>query len=105
MDNRSFGHRVRLERRRKRLTQEALAERIGVSASFMGHIERGTRATSTETLVALCNALEVSPAVLLCDSLAGSIRCAPEDWTEEERGAWLDFLTLFRKWTGRDHPG
>lgn len=104
MDDRSFGYRVRLERRRKKLTQEALAERIGISASFMGHIERGTRTASMDTLIALCNALDVSPEVLLRDSLVGGVQRVPTDWTEEERSAWLEFLTFFRKWSGRNRP-
>lgn len=59
----------------KHLTQEQLAVKIGVSVSFIGHIERGSRTTSLETLVAICNTLEVSPEYLLYDSLVPTV-CA-----------------------------
>lgn len=51
------------------MTQEQVAERSGISLSFLGHIERGTRKASLETLVSICNVLKVSPGVLLQDSL------------------------------------
>jgi len=72
MDYKDFGNRVREARRRLHMTQEALAEELGVSASFLGHIERGKRAASIETLVALCNTLNVSPEYLLSASLTSS---------------------------------
>ena len=39
---------------------EALAREIGVSTSFIGHIERGSRVPSVETLWRICQALECS---------------------------------------------
>ncbi len=65
----SMGQHIRNARRKKHMTQEQLAEKIEMSASFLGHIERGSRAASLETLVAICNALSVSPSELLQDSL------------------------------------
>ena len=47
-------------------------ERIGVSTSFVGHVERGTRKASLETLVALSNALGVGVDYLLAGSLQSS---------------------------------
>lgn len=69
MDYTALGNRIEKLRRQRRLTQEQLAEQAGISAAFMGHIERGTRVASLATLVAICNALEASPEYLLCDSL------------------------------------
>ena len=65
MDYGALGQRVRYLRRSAGLTQSALAERVGVSASFLGHVERGTRVLSVETLLALCNALSATPNELL----------------------------------------
>ena len=65
MDYKAFGQRVRNLRRLAMLTQAELAERAGISASFLGHVERGTRVLSVETLVALCQALGVTPNELL----------------------------------------
>lgn len=64
-----LGERVREVRRRKDITQADLAKASGISISFVGHIERGTRKASLETFVALCNALQVSPGVLLIDTV------------------------------------
>ena len=64
-----FGRRVRKRRTELGLTQGELADRVGTSLSFVGHIERGTRKASLDTLVALSNALEISTDELLVDSL------------------------------------
>lgn len=69
MDYSSLGARIRRERVLRGWTQEQLAEKAGISLSFLGHIERGTRKASLETLVALCNALEVGMDALLAGSL------------------------------------
>ena len=55
----SIGKRIRRRRKEKGLTMDQLAEMVDVSSSFMGHIERGTRAASVETLARLCKALEL----------------------------------------------
>ena len=64
-----FGRRVRQQRIALQMTQEKLSERAGISLSFLGHIERGTRKASLDTVIKLCNALKVSPSILLQDSL------------------------------------
>lgn len=61
----ALGQRIRSRRRALHLTQEALAERVGISASFLGHIERGSRVLSVETLVSLCTTLSATPNELL----------------------------------------
>ena len=62
---------------------EATAVKIGISISFIGHIERGSRTTSLATLVAICNTLEVSPEHLLCDSLVPTACNASANVTEQ----------------------
>ena len=54
-----FGKRLRKLRRNKDLTQEQLAEQIGVSGDFIGQIERGLRSPSFENLQRLSEVLEV----------------------------------------------
>ena len=75
MDDVDMGKRVRKQRQLIGLTQQELAERIGVSTSFVGHVERGTRKASLETLVALSNALGVGVDYLL----AGSLQSSPDE--------------------------
>ena len=65
MDYVQLGKRVRIRRNVLELTQEGLAEKIGVSTSFIGHIERGSRKLSIETLYALCKALDTSADFLI----------------------------------------
>lgn len=55
-----IGRMVKRYRHWNELTQAQLAELIGVSTSFVGHIERGSRKMSIDTLCAICRALGVS---------------------------------------------
>lgn len=59
-----FGRQLRRLRKRRDLTQEQLAEAIGVSVEFLSNIERGINAPSFETLEKLATTLEVSVAEL-----------------------------------------
>lgn len=72
-DYENLGMRIREQRNRAKLTQIQLAERANISYPFLGHIERGTRIPSLDTLVSICNALDVSPNLLLRDSLKGDL--------------------------------
>lgn len=65
MDYVLLGKRVRIRRNVLDITQADLAETIGVSVSFVGHIERGTRKLSVETLYELCKALDTTADFLL----------------------------------------
>jgi len=75
MNYKELGRRVRAKRLALSWTQEYLANEIEVSTSFIGHIERGTRKASIDTLVALANAMQISTDELLRDSL----KLAPEE--------------------------
>jgi len=54
-----FGKRLRRLRRQADLTQEQLAERIGVSVEFVSNMERGINAPSFETLEKLADSLKL----------------------------------------------
>lgn len=56
-----------------------------MSASFLGHIERGTRIASLETLVKLCIALDTDPNYLLAASTGSLSRRVPESMSGETR--------------------
>ena len=71
MNYQDFGERVRKKRQQRGWTQEMLAKELGVSTSFVGHIERGSRKASLETLVQIANVLQVSVDYLLAASLDG----------------------------------
>lgn len=57
MDMKAIGKRVRAARRARDMTQEQLAELVEISTSFVGHIERGTRVPSLETMWRICKAM------------------------------------------------
>ena len=59
-DYRAMGARIKARRLALRLTQERLAERVGISSSFVGHIERGEKKASLETVARLGAALDMS---------------------------------------------
>ena len=63
MDYFALGKRIRKRRVEQGMTQEQLARQVGVTTSFIGHLERGSRKASLETLVALANALHPQIAV------------------------------------------
>ena len=65
LNYREIGKRIRRYRRAKELSQDNLAEMIGLSQVHIGHIETGAVKMSLSTLVSIANALGVSPDVLL----------------------------------------
>ncbi|MBA2679491.1 MAG: helix-turn-helix transcriptional regulator [Ktedonobacteraceae bacterium] len=60
-----FGKRVRLMRRTREWSQEQLAERVGVHASYISAIERGTESVSLDNAKRLAKEFKVSLAELL----------------------------------------
>lgn len=60
-----LGERLRSYRRQQKLSQEALAERAGISCVYLSHIENSRSIPSLETLVRLCRALAITPDSLL----------------------------------------
>ncbi len=56
---------VRRLRQQHGMTQEDLAERVGVSARYIGSIERATVTISIKVLVNIARAFDVEPGVLL----------------------------------------
>lgn len=63
------GARIRQQREHIGLTQEQLGEACDLSASFVGHIERGSRKLSVESLYKLASVLDVSVDYLLFNSM------------------------------------
>jgi transcriptional regulator with XRE-family HTH domain len=56
---------VRRERHAKDLTQEELADRAGLSARYLGSIERATLSASVTVLGRLAQALRIDPCELI----------------------------------------
>lgn len=93
----AMGERIRFFRRKKHLTQEQLAELTDMSASFLGHIERGTRVASIDSLMKLCCVLEVTPNDLLSVELAIEQSDFPELVTISPAELMQNIALLLRK--------
>lgn len=70
MDYYEIGQRIRKFRKAHQLSQEELAEQIGISTTHMSHIETGNTKLSLPVLVSLAAKLEVSTDDLLFESAA-----------------------------------
>jgi len=60
-----FGAIVRGVRKEHAWTQEDLAERSGLTTTYIGQVERGDKVPSLTVVLKLCRALNVVPAELL----------------------------------------
>ena len=86
MDYYKIGQRVRTYRRAKGLSQEALAERAGISVTHMSHIETGNTKLSLSVFLALVDGLGVSADSLLRDSPSGQSWAGELPQIREEMG-------------------
>ena len=55
-----IGQRIMLRRKTLRMTQEELAEKLGVSTQMISNLELGKKAIRPENLVRLCSVLNLS---------------------------------------------
>ena len=69
MNTSSIGKRIRKCRENKGWRQEDFAEKIGLSVTYTGMIERGEKVPKLETFITIANVLGVSTDILLADVL------------------------------------
>jgi len=99
------GENIRTARKRKGLTLEVLSGLADVTESFLGMVERGASSLSIETLIALCDALDVTADSLLMkgreknthpsnkyETLCTILKNA----TDEELDFYMNFVKLCR---------
>ena len=67
MNSASIGKRIRTCREQKGWTQQAFAEKVGISIAYADMIERGEKIPKLETFIRIANVLEVSADLLLAD--------------------------------------
>lgn len=94
IDYTNMGKRIMERRKELRLTQEALAEHAGISASFMGHIERGSRIASLDTLLSICIALDVSMDHITGRADINLAQMLPDTLTDDQRIACCEVLSV-----------
>ena len=65
----SVGKNIKKYRVERKMTQDILAIKTGLTRSYVGMLERGEKMPSLETFINILNALEVSADMVLCDVL------------------------------------
>ena len=82
MDYYVIGQNIRKVRKAKNLSQEELAEKIGISTTHMSHIETGNTKLSLPVLVDIAAVLEVRTDDLLNPERNATTSDAAKDMTE-----------------------
>lgn len=83
MNTSSIGKRIRKCRENKGWRQEDFAEKIGLSVTYTGMIERGEKVPKLETFITIANVLGVSTDLLLADVLNAKYEIKSSEITDE----------------------
>ena len=83
MNTASIGKQIRKARQHKGWRQEDFAEKIGLSVTYTGMIERGEKVPKLETFITIANVLEVSADLLLADVLSVGYNVRSSELTEQ----------------------
>lgn len=62
-----IGKNIRTYRIAKKLSQQELGERVGLSTTYIGMVERGEKTLSLEAFISVVNALEITADMLLAE--------------------------------------
>ena len=110
MNYEMLGQRIRACRKSKKYTLEQLAEKLDVSTTFIGQIERATGKPSLETLVKIASVLEVSTDELLFEDIgekAGNSHFLKKvdeltaSFTQKEKNIVLKNIELLKELTDK----
>ena len=110
IDYKQTGQRIRNQRKRIGLTQDALSEKIHITPSFYSQIETGTRKAGINTFVSISQELSVSLDYILgnnvsCisaenfDDMEYQIFYLLKSLSTKEKKLLLDIITSFKKFT------
>ena len=77
--NTLLGQRIREQRKEKGWTIEQFAERVELSANYVGDLERGVKIPKLETFIRIVEVLDVSADVLIRDSVASASHVADDE--------------------------
>ena len=69
LEIKKIGQGVQRCRIEKQMTQQALAEKVGISVRYIAEIERGGKIPKLETFISILNALDASADAVLAESL------------------------------------
>lgn len=79
MNSKNLGQRLRRFRKEAHLTQSELAQKIGITPTYLSIIERGVQLPRLETFIKLANILRVSANDLLFDH-AADFKCDRDNY-------------------------
>ncbi len=79
LDYYEIGQRIRKTRKARRLSQEQLAELVGISVTHMSHIETANTKLSLPVLAAIASALDVQIDTLVYEQPRDSVTVALKD--------------------------
>lgn len=86
MDHKTLGIRIREARKSQKMTQEALAEKIGIGTVYLSELERSLKTPSLEIFVRIVEALDVSADYLLRDEVEAGKIYVFDDITKKMEG-------------------
>lgn len=102
MDYIKLGKRIKALRESKNMTQDTLAEKIGLSNNYVSNIECASSKPSVDTLVKICNVFETTPDYILLDSvyaskeyLADEIAIKLKKCTPNDMQYFLQMITIY----------
>lgn len=98
MNYREIGQRVRALRKQRHITQAEMAEQLEISTSFLGHIERGTRILSLETLAKIAKLFVVPVDYLIFGEQVDIEPITKKDRTLRDMMRMLD--RYYDEWAG-----
>lgn len=96
LDYGKIGARIRQVRKARGWSQDNLAKKCGISMSFLGHIERGTRIMSLETFGSICEALETGADELLWGLPKASETVMQDLWSQPEKKEFDSYAMYIR---------
>ena len=88
MDKVAIGSRLREARNMVKITQEQLAEKVGIGTTYISDIERGAKFPSLNLFIKIVDALGVSSDYILRGEIEAGKNCVYDDITKK-----LDELT------------
>ena len=90
--NTLLGQRIREQRKEKGWTIEQFAERVELSANYVGDLERGVKIPKLETFIRIVEVLDVSADVLIRDSVASASHVADDELCKKLSPYWQNNL-------------
>ena len=73
-----IGYRIRQERIKQNITQQELAQRLGISYSYYNNIEKGNRSCPIEVLIGICREFGISADRILRDFIPENTETPPK---------------------------